>query len=304
MGRSVSPDSHASLAAIDRTVRASSEDAGWTSLLVEYHEVRPDEQVVEIPPTPDQAIVVGVRGAQRLEVVQRGRSDRAVYGAGTIGLTRGGQGQRLRRHRALGFATFEKINIYVPAETVSEIGEFLARPGSALNASLQASAVREQAVASTAGALVAAMRRGAPDLYAEAAAQWLVTHLLSADPRQRPASMHGRHYPTATRARLDGVLELMRTSYAEPLSLDRLAAEARVSKYHLSRLFREATGSTPHAYLVRVRLEAAARLLEGTDLPVAQVAHRCGFVRPAHFGAAFSRRHGVTPSAYRRRDAS
>lgn len=299
MGPSVSPRSRASLAAIGRTVIASSQDAGWTSLLVDHHVVRPDDQVVQIPPTPDLKVLVGVRGAQLTEAVRPGRSRRTVYGAGSVGLTGRAQDDSVRRRRAPGFATFEKINIYVPAATVAEVGALLGRRRQALDALLPSAPFRERTVVGVAEALVVAMGRGAPDLYAESAAQWLVTHLLTGDTPQRWSSLHGRRDPTVSRARLAGVVELIQTAYAEPLSLDRLSAEAGISKYHLSRLFRRATGSTPHAFLVRTRLEAAAQLLVDTDLTVAQVARRCGFTRAAHFGAAFTRYYGLSPHAYR-----
>ncbi len=304
MGATVSARSHVCLTAIDRAVITSSHEAGWTSLLVDHHSVRPDEQLVEIPPTPDQTIVVGVRGAQELEILRSGRTSREVYGAGTVGSTSCGQSQRLRRRRALGMDFYEKINIYVPATTVAGVCEFLGRPVPTPGRPLVSAATHDQTMANLAQALVRAVRQGLPDLYAESAAHWLTTHLLCSDVESRRSSERDDDLSPATRARLDGVLELMRTCYAEPLSMDRLAEEAQVSKYHLSRLFRQVTGCAPYAYLLDVRFAAAAQLLVDTDLTVAQVARRCGFAGAAHFSAAFGRRHGMSPQAYRRRTSS
>lgn len=58
----------------------------------------------------------------------------------------------------------------------------------------------------------------------------------------------------------------MEVHYAEDLTLERLAAEASVSKFHFIRLFRRATGTTPRVRLAHVRLAAARTMLLETDL--------------------------------------
>lgn len=86
---------------------------------------------------------------------------------------------------------------------------------------------------------------------------------------------------------------------AENVTLDQLAAVAGLSRFHLCRAFRETTGYPPHAYLTRVRLAAARRLLRGGDLPIRTIAAMCGFASPNQFATSFRRHLGVTPSAYR-----
>ncbi len=294
----VSARSRASLAAIDRTVVTSSDDAAWTSLLVERHVVTPAGQVVDIPPTPDQTIVVGIRGAQQVEVRYPRGWRQMIYGAGTVGLTVGGRDQVVRRRRAGGCSTFEKINIYVPQATVQRVVEDCRRTGIRAAAPIDSLGADDRTVEAFAHALVRAADRGAPDLYAQSAAQWLVTHLVIAR-TGASADAAGRRPGRLTDARLSAVLDLIRGEFAAPLSLDRLAAEARVSKYHFGRLFRQATGVTPHAYLVRVRLDAAREMLAGTDLSIGQIARRCGYAGASHFSAAFAARFSMPPGAYR-----
>ena len=93
----------------------------------------------------------------------------------------------------------------------------------------------------------------------------------------------------------------MTLHFADALSLEQLAAEAGVSKFHFTRLFRTATGSTPNAFLLQLRMETACRMLSSTDLPIGVVALRCGYVRAEHFSAAFVKRFGESPSSYRAR---
>ncbi|KQQ50522.1 GlxA family transcriptional regulator [Plantibacter sp. Leaf314] len=86
----------------------------------------------------------------------------------------------------------------------------------------------------------------------------------------------------------------------EPLTVDRLAAEAHLSRRSFVRAFRSAIGTTPAAWVRARRLDEARRLLETTDLPVDQVAVACGFT-PVTFRQNFVAAFDSTPSRYRRR---
>lgn len=79
-----------------------------------------------------------------------------------------------------------------------------------------------------------------------------------------------------------------------------MAAVACMSEFHFHRQFRLATGESPHAFLTRLRMEQARRLLEHTDLPLRELSEALGY-RPAHFCLVFRRFAGTTPMAYRRR---
>ncbi len=100
---------------------------------------------------------------------------------------------------------------------------------------------------------------------------------------------------------LEGALAHLRRHYREPLRVKEAAAVAGMSREHFTRLFMKETGESPAAYLRRLRLETAARLLRATALPVAEVALRSGFPNAAKLGALFRRRYRLTPTAYRRR---
>ncbi|MFF5444872.1 GlxA family transcriptional regulator [Streptomyces sp. NPDC012888] len=86
----------------------------------------------------------------------------------------------------------------------------------------------------------------------------------------------------------------------EPLSLDRLAAHARMSLRSFTRRFRDEVGMTPGQWLTAQRLELARQLLESTDLPVDLVAHRAGFGSANSLRAHMRSAIGVSPVAYRR----
>lgn len=85
----------------------------------------------------------------------------------------------------------------------------------------------------------------------------------------------------------------------EDLDLKRLSEEARLSKYHFARLFKEETGQTPWAYVQRARIRRAKKLLATTDASLAEIALRTGFFDQSHFTRTFKRLEGTTPGAYR-----
>ena len=134
-------------------------------------------------------------------------------------------------------------------------------------------------------------------LYAESLTNALAMHFLRRYAACRP--------PVA--AYTDGLskLKLRRTSeYIEAhlernLPLTEMAAVARMGVAHFARLFKQATGQTPHQYVIMRRIERAKRLLRETEWPLIEICHRVGFTDQSYFTAAFRRHVGTTPRAYR-----
>ena len=86
----------------------------------------------------------------------------------------------------------------------------------------------------------------------------------------------------------------------QPLPIAALAARCSLSPRQFTRRFREATGTTPHQWLLTQRLALAQRLLETTDQPVDQVAASAGFGTPAALRLHFRKALATSPAAYRR----
>jgi transcriptional regulator GlxA family with amidase domain len=86
---------------------------------------------------------------------------------------------------------------------------------------------------------------------------------------------------------------------AEPLTLDALARNARVSARTFSRRFIDDTGYTPMQWVLRARVDLARELLESTDLGVEQVADSVGLGTGANLRMHFQRILGTSPTEYR-----
>ena len=96
------------------------------------------------------------------------------------------------------------------------------------------------------------------------------------------------------------VVERMKSEFATDLSLTTLAAETGYSRAHFLRMFRVATGQTPHQYLLGLRLENAVRMMKNRSMALVDVAVACGFSSHTHFMKVFRSRFGLLPSQYRR----
>ncbi len=303
-GQSFAAASLGCCAALGTTMIASSRELGWTSMLVDHDRIVRSSEEFETRPTPDQTIVVMLRGEQHIEVRKRGEWRSASYGKGTVGMTAAGQADRLRRRIGGRGPLPEKAVLYIPPRFFAETIDFYRQAGQGTrNGPLTVLAFNDPAIAGTALALLQAMKADAPDFYAEAAARWLATHLLAAHAGWNSIAEDPRHPGVIRDRRLQRVLALIEDNPSHSLTLADLAAEAGVSKFHFTRLFRQATGKTPLAYLLEHRLAAACTLLGTTDQSIDAVAASCGFTRATHFATAFGRKFGETPSAYRRRRA-
>ncbi|GAB85630.1 AraC family transcriptional regulator [Gordonia rubripertincta] len=107
--------------------------------------------------------------------------------------------------------------------------------------------------------------------------------------------MHGTH-PARHLLRAKDLADVR---FAEPLTVDDMAAAAKLSRAHFSRAFTAAFGQSPHSYLQTRRLERAAAMLRGTDRTVADICMAVGLSSVGSFTASFARAFGKTPTAYR-----
>jgi AraC family transcriptional regulator len=144
-------------------------------------------------------------------------------------------------------------------------------------------------------------------LYARSLANILAVHLLRNYVRRDRASSNGAE-ATPGNVRLlpqsravGDAIAFIQDHYAEPIALDDIAAAAHLSPYHLARLFKQATGHTPHQYLIQMRVNSARALLTSGagQRSLAEVAAAVGFADQSHLTRHFKRQFGITPKRAR-----
>lgn len=101
------------------------------------------------------------------------------------------------------------------------------------------------------------------------------------------------------RPKLRRVVEYIEARLEEDISLEQLAQLAGYSTFHFTRLFKTATGRSPHRYVIEARIARARELLKDSSIPTAEIAYKTGFSSQSHFTTAFRKRVGVTPRVFR-----
>lgn len=114
--------------------------------------------------------------------------------------------------------------------------------------------------------------------------------------------------PLVSLGRLDGydprlaqAIRMMEAHVDEPLTIAAIARRIGVTSRALEMVFRKSIGETPGAYYLRLRLNAARRLVLDTRVAMADIAARTGFSSAAAFSRAFSKAFGEAPVRLRRR---
>lgn len=97
---------------------------------------------------------------------------------------------------------------------------------------------------------------------------------------------------------IDSIAEYIRTNYSQNITLDILCEKFNVSKYYLSRRFKEICGIGLIEYLNSVRITNAEQLLRNSDMSVSDIAYHCGFNDSNYFAAVFKKLKGISPLKY------
>lgn len=90
----------------------------------------------------------------------------------------------------------------------------------------------------------------------------------------------------------------LKAHYAQAITLEKLAQEVGLSKYHFARQFKKATGLTVVGFLNMLRCQNAAKLLLKKEYPIREIAARCGFDNGTYFAKTFRTYMGCLPSEY------
>ncbi|GFE81117.1 hypothetical protein GCM10011487_31170 [Steroidobacter agaridevorans] len=103
-----------------------------------------------------------------------------------------------------------------------------------------------------------------------------------------------------SRRALNRACSYIAENLGERFTLDDLARQAGVSRFHFARLFRVSMGESPMAYLLKSRIERAKQMLLQDDRPVCEIAASLGFCDQSHLTRTFRRMTGLTPREFSR----
>ena len=114
------------------------------------------------------------------------------------------------------------------------------------------------------------------------------------------ANREADRQPDSTGRLVEKAREFVRLNLSRSFGVAELSVNLEVSREHLTRVFREETAETPHAYILRQKILLASHLLKNTAMGCKDICERIGGIPPQHFTRIFRQATGMTPSQFRR----
>jgi len=104
-------------------------------------------------------------------------------------------------------------------------------------------------------------------------------------------------------SRINSVILYIEKNLDSVLDLETISRHANFSPFHFHRIFTALIGETPADYILRIRTEKAARLLqEDKTIPIVEIAYRCGFTNQTSFSRAFRKYFSTTAHEFRKQE--
>ncbi|SDH21381.1 helix-turn-helix domain-containing protein [Propionivibrio dicarboxylicus] len=137
-------------------------------------------------------------------------------------------------------------------------------------------------------------------MFADGMTMSIVGWLLKHHARKNPLESLDNGSSGLTAKQQASVREFVATSLAGDLSVETIAAKLNISPFHFSRLFRTSFGMAPHQYVLKMRIDRAARLLRSDSRrSISDIAMAVGFSSQSHLTNAFKRCVGESPARWR-----
>jgi len=273
----------------------SSRLRGWDGLVVELHSFNELDTTVQ---SSDHVLAVHLAGTVALRRTFEGRTCTRKMASGDVTITPAGSRVRWEQTSTSLVTLLRLAPAYVRRmagdEGAMDPGRFEIRDVFATR-----DAMLERAGRRLLGGLE--LEGVDSNLYVDTLACELALHLL-----RNYTNASGSEWPRTRLSphKLRRTFDYIEDNLGSPLTLAAIAGAVMLSPGHFAHAFREATGVSPHRYVVERRVERAKALLRQSSLPITEIADRVGCSSHSHFSVLFHRVTGVTPRRFRGLDAS
>jgi AraC family transcriptional regulator len=274
----------------------SSRQIGWNGILVEQYQHPPTPAEVELPAISDHWFNLHLGHPAHLTQKRDDRLHESILQKGDSIFVPAGQPsywccRRTDTHRPM-------LHIHLKPELIEQAAEASEIDRARINL-VDCFGKQDLQLHHIAMLLLAELRSGGimGQLYVESLTQVLVVHLL-------------RHYSTFTQTitsenrrlthtQVQQAIDFIHTHLGQDLSLGQIAEVINISPTYFASLFKRATGTSPHQYVIQQRVERAKLMLSKTDLAIADIALQVGFSSQSHLTQQFKRLTGMTPKQVR-----
>jgi AraC family transcriptional regulator len=287
-------ETHGILLRPEHRIIASSDRLGWKSLYASTQREAP--YAATYAGVPDHLIILHLDGPVTVSRVLGKSSASRVIPPGGLFMLPGGVDFGVR----LG-GDLSTLHLYVRQAVVQEVAAGLSPTGSGSIELLPRLGAKDPLIERLALEARDALTDSDPSapIYIDYLTRTIAARLIRAHSTQstpRPELKAG----ALTRIQLDRAVDYMEANLDRSLTLPDVADAVGLSATHFAQRFKRSTGSAPHQYLMRSRIERARRLLAETDNAIAQIAFACGFAHQEHLTRVFRRLSGETPARFRR----
>ncbi|AYO75667.1 MULTISPECIES: helix-turn-helix domain-containing protein [Sphingobium] len=283
-------ETHGILMRPEHQIVQSSDTLGWRSLYASHQFERPYSDRFE--GRDDHLIIVHLSGPVRVERNLSGEQEKQRIAPGGLFVLPPNQdfGVSLT-------APLETIHLYIRRSLIRAAAQELCKGDPEKVEFLPRFGERDPLIEQMGRMVCGMMADNQSDFFADGVARLLAAQIV----RHHSCGLQAE-LPRITglnQRQLEAVHDVIEERMEESLSIDDLAEAVGLSPIHFARQFKRSTGKAPHQYLIEMRVSRARHLLAG-DLPIAEIAYRCGFSHQEHLTRLFGRQQGTTPAAYRR----
>jgi len=279
---------------------ARSDGPAWSTISVHLLSHQPLETNLLVPAVAEPLVVWIVSGSARIEERDIGGEWMPVeVSAGDFYLTQSETPYELRWKTSAGEALCV-MHLYLGLPIYQRaVAEVLGTEGVERFRLADVSGARDEAISGLMGMILKELTDAAEpsEMAVQGIAQALAVHLVRQYGRRDGAVPARRGALPAFK--LQKVVRMMEAGLDQAFNLESLAAEAELSPFHFSRVFKQSTGSSPSDYFIQLKMAEARRLLRETDASIIQIALDLGYSSPSHFAQVFRRQVGVSPRDYR-----